>query len=432
MSLEVKKMRAVDLIQKKRDGLALSTQEINWLIEGYAKGTVPDYQMSAMAMAIYFKGMSTQETHDLTMAMVASGDQIDLSPIQGIKTDKHSTGGVGDKVTLILVPLVASFGVPVAKMSGRGLGHTGGTLDKLESIKGYQIERRQADFIKQVQEIGLSVIGQSDNLVKADKLLYALRDVTATVDIIPLIASSVMSKKIAAGADRILLDVTVGDGAFMKTLDDAEKLSRTMVALGREVDRQTIAVITNMSQPLGQAIGNRLEVLEAVQIMQGQGRQDITDFICELAQIMLELADVEKSIKEIREHLVNGQALQKFEEMVAYQGGDIEDIYRPSSAQFVTDIYAETSGYIAELPALEFGLFAMRLGAGRAVKTDALDYETGIVFAKKVGDSIAVGELVAQVYSNQILSEKMITDFKKNVKISKEQMRQNEILKIIR
>lgn len=432
MSLEVKKMRAVDLIQKKRDGLALSTQEINWLIEGYAKGTVPDYQMSAMAMAIYFKGMSTQETHDLTMAMVASGDQIDLSPIQGIKTDKHSTGGVGDKVTLILVPLVASFGVPVAKMSGRGLGHTGGTLDKLESIKGYQIERRQADFIKQVQEIGLSVIGQSDNLVKADKLLYALRDVTATVDIIPLIASSVMSKKIAAGADRILLDVTVGDGAFMKTLDDAEKLSRTMVALGREVDRQTIAVITNMSQPLGQAIGNRLEVLEAVQIMQGQGRQDITDFICELAQIMLELADVEKSIKEIREHLVNGQALQKFEEMVAYQGGDIEDIYRPSSAQFVTDIYAETSGYIAELPALEFGLFAMRLGAGRAVKTDALDYETGIVFAKKVGDSIAAGELVAQVYSNQILSEKMITDFKKNVKISKEQMRQNEILKIIR
>lgn len=432
MSLEVKKMRAVDLIQKKRDGLALSTQEINWLIEGYAKGTVPDYQMSALAMAIYFKGMSTQETHDLTMAMVASGDQIDLSPIQGIKTDKHSTGGVGDKVTLILVPLVASFGVPVAKMSGRGLGHTGGTLDKLESIKGYQIERRQADFIKQVQEIGLSVIGQSDNLVKADKLLYALRDVTATVDIIPLIASSVMSKKIAAGADRILLDVTVGDGAFMKTLDDAEKLSRTMVALGREVDRQTIAVITNMSQPLGQAIGNRLEVLEAVQIMQGQGRQDITDFICELAQIMLELADVEKSIKEIREHLVNGQALQKFEDMVAYQGGDIEDIYRPSSAQFVTDIYAETSGYIAELPALEFGLFAMRLGAGRAVKTDALDYETGIVFAKKVGDSIAVGELVAQVYSNQILSEKMITDFKKNVKISKEQMRQNEILKIIR
>lgn len=432
MSLEVKKMRAVDLIQKKRDGLALSTQEINWLIEAYAKGTVPDYQMSAMAMAIYFKGMSTQETHDLTMAMVASGDQIDLSPIQGIKTDKHSTGGVGDKVTLILVPLVASFGVPVAKMSGRGLGHTGGTLDKLESIKGYQIERRQADFIKQVQEIGLSVIGQSDNLVKADKLLYALRDVTATVDIIPLIASSVMSKKIAAGADRILLDVTVGDGAFMKTLDDAEKLSRTMVALGREVDRQTIAVITNMSQPLGQAIGNRLEVLEAVQIMQGQGRQDITDFICELAQIMLELADVEKSIKEIREHLVNGQALQKFEDMVAYQGGDIEDIYRPSSAQFVTDIYAETSGYIAELPALEFGLFAMRLGAGRAVKTDVLDYETGIVFAKKVGDSIAAGELVAQVYSNQILSEKMITDFKKNVKISKEQMRQNEILKIIR
>ena len=424
-------IRAVDLIQKKRDGHELTTQEINWLIEAYTAGQVPDYQMSAFAMAVYFKGMTNRETHDLTMAMVKSGEQIDLSAIPGIKVDKHSTGGVGDKVTLILVPLVASFGVPVAKMSGRGLGHTGGTLDKLESIKGYHIELSQTDFIKQVQEIGLAVIGQSDNLVKADKMLYALRDVTATVDIIPLIASSIMSKKIAAGADRILLDVTVGDGAFMKTLPEAEILSKTMVALGKEMGRQTIAVITDMSQPLGQAIGNRLEVLEALQIMQGQGRKDLTDFICKLAQLMLELAGKKESLAVIYDHLTKGQALKKFEEMIVCQGGDLTDLYRPSSAEFVTDIIADKEGYIKELPALAFGLMAMRLGAGRAVKTDKLDYETGIVFERKVGDSVQTGDLIARVYSNEKLSENMLTEFKKNVKIDKEELRVNEILRII-
>lgn len=326
-------MRAVDIIQKKRDGLELSSQEIEWLIEGYVAGTVPDYQMSAFAMAVYFKGMTTREISDLTMAMVGTGQQFDLSAISGIKVDKHSTGGVGDKVTLILAPLVASFGVPVAKMSGRSLGHTGGTIDKLESVKGYQVERSQEDFIKQVQEIGVSVIGQSDQLVKADKLLYALRDVTATVDTIPLIASSVMSKKIAAGADSILLDVTVGEGAFMKNLEDARVLARTMVDLGKDVGRRTVAVITDMSQPLGTSIGNRLEILEALEILQGQGREDITEFICELARIMLDLANVEKSISEIREHLTNGAALKKFEEMIAAQGGDLEDLYRPSLAE---------------------------------------------------------------------------------------------------
>lgn len=424
-------MRTVDLIQKKRDGEELSTQEIQWLIEGYVDGTVPDYQMSAFAMAVYFKGMSMRETRDLTMAMVATGEVIDLSAIAGIKTDKHSTGGVGDKVTLILAPLVASFGVPVAKMSGRGLGHTGGTLDKLESIQGYQIERSQEDFIKQVQEIGVSLIGQSDNLVKADKMLYALRDVTATVDIIPLIASSVMSKKIAAGADSILLDVTVGDGAFMKTIEDAEKLSETMVALGKEVGRKTIAVITDMSQPLGQAIGNRLEVLEAIQIMKGQGREDVTHFICELAQLMLELAGVEKTLEEIHEHLVNGKALEKFEALVAAQGGDLQDLYRPSTAKVVTEIKAEESGYIEALPALEFGLFAMRLGAGRAVKTDALDYETGIVFEKKVGEAVESGETIAKVYSQEILDKKLLTEFQKNVKIGRVQLLPKEIIKVI-
>lgn len=424
-------MRAVDLIQKKRDGKELSTQEIEWLISNYAKGDVPDYQMSAFAMAVYFKGMSTRETRDLTMSMVATGDQIDLSAISGVKTDKHSTGGVGDKVTLILAPLVASFGVPVAKMSGRGLGHTGGTLDKLESIKGYNINISQEDFIKQVQDIGLSVIGQSDQLVKADKLLYALRDVTATVDIIPLIASSVMSKKIAAGADSILLDVTVGDGAFMKTLEDAEKLSRLMVDLGKEVERKTIAVITDMSQPVGQAIGNRLEVLEAIQIMQGKGRADVTDFICELGQQMLELAGVSKSLDDIKDHLVSGQALKKFEEMIISQGGDLDDLYRPVNVSHKVEIFAKDSGYVSEIPALEFGLFAMKLGAGRAVKTDPLDYETGIVFDKKVGDKVTSGDRIAVIYSNQELCQNVITEFEKNVKIGVEQIAPKEILEII-
>lgn len=426
-------MRAVDLIQKKRDGQELSSNEIQWLIEGYVAGTVPDYQMSAFAMAVYFQGMTTREISDLTMNMVKTGQEFDLSAIDGVKVDKHSTGGVGDKVTLILAPLVASFDVPVAKMSGRGLGHTGGTIDKLESIKGFQIERSQDEFIKQVQEIGVSVIGQSDQLVKADKLLYALRDVTATVDTIPLIASSVMSKKIAAGADAILLDVTVGEGAFMKTVDEARQLAQTMVNLGKAVGRKTVAVITDMSQPLGRAIGNRLEILEALEILQGKGRQDISHFICELAQIMLSLANVEKTIEEVRQHLENGKALKKFEEMVLAQGGDLEDLYRPVKVDHVVDILAQEDGLIAELPAMEFGLFAMRLGAGRAVKTDALDYETGIVFEKKVGDSVKQGEIVAKVYTNGKISPELVTDFQNyvKIKISDEVIKTREIIEII-
>ena len=424
-------MRAVDLIQKKRDGQELTMAEIKWLVEGYVAGTVPDYQMSAFAMAVYFKGMTTREISDLTMNMVKTGQEFDLSAIEVVKVDKHSTGGVGDKVTLILAPLVASFGVPVAKMSGRGLGHTGGTIDKLESIKGYQVERSQEDFIRQVQDIGVSVIGQSDQLVKADKLLYALRDVTATVDTIPLIASSVMSKKIAAGADAILLDVTVGEGAFMKTVDEARKLAQTMVDLGKAVGRKTVAVITDMSQPLGRAIGNRLEILEAIEILQGKGREDISHFICELAQIMLGLADVEKTIKEIRQHLENGQALAKFEEMVAAQGGDLEDLYRPVKVAHVVEIPAQETGVISALPAMEFGLYAMRLGAGRAVKTDDLDYETGIVFEKKVGDSAQKGEIVAKVYTNGKISSELVTEFQKYVKINDGVQSLREIIDII-
>ena len=424
-------MRAVDLIQKKRDGQELTSNEIKWLVEGYVAGTVPDYQMSAFAMAVYFKGMTTREISDLTMNMVKTGQEFDLSAIDGVKVDKHSTGGVGDKVTLILAPLVASFGVPVAKMSGRGLGHTGGTIDKLESIKGYQVERSQEDFIRQVQDIGVSVIGQSDQLVKADKLLYALRDVTATVDTIPLIASSVMSKKIAAGADAILLDVTVGEGAFMKTVEEARELAQTMVDLGKAVGRKTVAVITDMSQPLGRAIGNRLEILEAIEILQGKGREDISHFICELAQIMLGLANVEKTVEEVRQHLENGQALAKFEEMVAAQGGDLEDLYRPVKVAHVVDILAQESGVISALPAMEFGLYAMRLGAGRAVKTDDLDYETGIVFEKKIGDSVQKGEIVAKVYTNGKISPQLVTEFQKYVKINDRVKRLQEIIEII-
>lgn len=426
-------MRTVDLIEKKRDGGELSTEEITYLINGYVSGAIPDYQIAALAMAIYYQGMSIREIHDLTTEMVVSGEQYDLSEIPGIKVDKHSTGGVGDKVTIILMPLVASFGVPVAKMSGRGLGHTGGTIDKLESIKGYQVERTKEEFIEQVKAIGISLIGQSEHLVKADKLLYALRDVTATVDSIPLIASSVMSKKIAAGADKILLDVTVGQGAFMKNMSDAEKLSETMVALGREVNRETIAVITDMSQPLGKAIGNRLEITEALEIMQGKGREDITDFICELAEILLTLAlaQVDVSQEDIRHHLVGGQALAKFEELIQAQGGDLQDLYRQSSAPVVTEIFADEAGYIEELPAMAFGKFAMQLGAGRAIKTDSLNYETGIVFEKKVGDSVAQGDLVAKVYSQENLNKKLLTEFKKNVIIDKVCKKPTEILKII-
>ena len=424
-------MRAVDLIQKKRDGQELTSNEIKWLVEGYVAGTVPDYQMSAFAMAVYFKGMTTREISDLTMNMVKTGQEFDLSAIDGVKVDKHSTGGVGDKVTLILAPLVASFGVSVAKMSGRGLGHTGGTIDKLESIKGYQVERSQEDFIRQVQDIGVSVIGQSDQLVKADKLLYALRDVTATVDTIPLIASSVMSKKIAAGADAILLDVTVGEGAFMKTVDEARELAQTMVDLGKAVGRKTVAVITDMSQPLGRAIGNRLEILEAIEILQGKGREDISHFICELAQIMLGLADVEKTIEEIRQHLENGQALAKFEEMVTAQGGDLEDLYRPVKVAHVVEIPAQDTGVISALPAMEFGLYAMRLGAGRAIKSDDLDYETGIVFEKKVGDSVQKGEIVAKVYTNGKISSELVTEFQKYVKINDGVQSLREIIEII-
>ncbi|GBG96387.1 pyrimidine-nucleoside phosphorylase [Lactococcus termiticola] len=424
--------RMVDLIQKKRDGKAFAKEEIEWMISGYAKGTVPDYQMSALAMAIYFQGMTTEETAALTMAMVATGKQLDLSAIPGVKVDKHSTGGVGDKVTLILAPLVASFGVPVAKMSGRGLGHTGGTLDKLESIPGFKIEKTEEDFIRQVQETGLAVIGQSDDLVKADKLLYALRDVTATVDIIPLIASSVMSKKIAAGADAILLDVTVGDGAFMKNIEDARVLARTMVDLGKSVGRQTIAVLTNMSQPLGHAVGNRNEITEAVNTLDGKGSPAFREFIAELAQLMLSLAGQEKSIPEILEHLDNGKARAKFDEMVLAQGGRTDGLTEALKADYQAEVKAEADGFISAEKAMAIGVLAMKLGAGRATKADSIDFEAGIYLEKKVGDLVQTGDVIARLYSNKPITDELMAEAKAAIELSDEASSHKEILEVIR
>ena len=429
-------MRMIDIIQKKRDGLALTKAETTWLIDQYATGQIPDYQMSAWAMAVYFQGMTKEEIADLTMAMVATGEQIDLSEIPGVKVDKHSTGGVGDKVTLILAPLVASFGISVAKMSGRGLGHTGGTIDKLESIHGFQVERSQADFVQQVKDIGISVIGQSDNLVKADKLLYALRDVTATVDIIPLIASSIMSKKIAAGSDAILLDVTVGSGAFMKNLTDARLLAQTMVDLGNAVGRKTVAVITDMRQPLGATIGNRLEIAESLTVLQGGGSPELRQFIAELAQIMLGLAGVEKSVDAILENLSNGTALDKFKQMIQAQDGDLEELLASPEHEtvFSKTVVSRQAGYVTSFDALTAGLLAMRAGAGRAVKSDVLDLDAGLRIFKKIGDRVESGEPLFEILYNKadFDAEKESQVLLDAINISDEKIEIKEIVEIIK
>ncbi|MFZ2211470.1 MAG: pyrimidine-nucleoside phosphorylase, partial [Lactococcus raffinolactis] len=402
----------------------------------YATGQIPDYQMSAWAMAVYFQGMTKEEIADLTMAMVATGEQIDLSEIPGVKVDKHSTGGVGDKVTLILAPLVASFGISVAKMSGRGLGHTGGTIDKLESIHGFQVERTQADFVQQVKDIGISVIGQSDNLVKADKLLYALRDVTATVDIIPLIASSIMSKKIAAGSDAILLDVTVGSGAFMKNLTDARLLAQTMVDLGNAVGRKTVAVITDMRQPLGATIGNRLEIAESLTVLQGGGSPELRQFIAELAQIMLGLAGVEKSVDAILENLSNGTALDKFKQMIQAQDGDLEELLASPEHEtvFSKTVVSRQAGYVTSFDALTAGLLAMRAGAGRAVKSDVLDLDAGLRIFKKIGDRVESGEPLFEILYNKadFDAEKESQVLLDAISISDEKIEIKEIVEIIK
>ena len=401
-------MRMVDIIEKKRDGHELTTAEINFFIEGYTKGEIPDYQASALAMAIFFQDMTDRERADLTRAMVESGDTIDLSAIDGVKVDKHSTGGVGDTTTLVLAPLVASLGVPVAKMSGRGLGHTGGTIDKLESIAGFHVELTREQFIDLVNRDKVAVIGQSGNLTPADKKLYALRDVTGTVNSIPLIASSIMSKKIAAGADAIVLDVKTGDGAFMKTQEDAEKLAHAMVRIGNHVGRKTIAIISDMSQPLGFAIGNALEVKEAIETLQGKGPKDLTELVLTLGSQMVILAGKAKTSEEAKEMLLDaihsGKALAKFKEFLANQGGDasiVDDLTKLPQAKYKIELPAKQSGYISRMVADEIGVASMILGAGRATKEDVIDLAVGLVLHKKVGDKVAEGESLLTIYSNR-------------------------------
>lgn len=401
-------MRMVDIIEKKRDGQELTTAEINFFIEGYTKGEIPDYQASALAMAIYFQDMNDRERADLTRAMVESGDTIDLSAIDGVKVDKHSTGGVGDTTTLVLAPLVASLGVPVAKMSGRGLGHTGGTIDKLESIAGFHVELTREQFIDLVNRDKVAVIGQSGNLTPADKKLYALRDVTGTVNSIPLIASSIMSKKIAAGADAIVLDVKTGDGAFMKTQEDAEELAHAMVRIGNHVGRKTIAIISDMSQPLGFAIGNALEVKESIETLQGKGPKDLTELVLTLGSQMVILAGKAKTSEEAKEMLLDaihsGKALAKFKEFLANQGGDasiVDDLTKLPQAKYKIELPAKQSGYISRMVADEIGVASMILGAGRATKEDVIDLAVGLVLHKKVGDKVEEGESILTIYSNR-------------------------------
>ncbi|MES5956550.1 MULTISPECIES: pyrimidine-nucleoside phosphorylase [Bacillus] len=420
-------MRMVDLIAKKRDGHALTTEEINFIVEGYTNGDIPDYQVSSLAMAIFFQDMNDQERADLTMAMVNSGDTIDLSAIEGVKVDKHSTGGVGDTTTLVLGPLVAALGVPVAKMSGRGLGHTGGTIDKLEAVPGFHVEIENAEFMRLVNENKIAVIGQSGNLTPADKKLYALRDVTATVNSIPLIASSIMSKKIAAGADAIVLDVKTGAGAFMKTDEDAKRLAEAMVRIGNNVGRNTMAVISDMSQPLGEAIGNALEVQEAIDTLQGKGPKDLEELCLTLGSQMVYLAGQASSLEDAREKLIevmnNGKALESFKTFLSAQGGDASVVDDPSKlpqAQFKIEVEAKEDGYVSEIVADEIGTAAMLLGAGRATKESEIDLAVGLMLRKKVGDSVKKGESLVTIYANRENVEDVKAKIYENMKISKE------------
>ena len=399
-------MRMVDLIEKKRDGEPLSKGEIGFIIDGYAHGDIPDYQMAAWAMAVFFRGMSPEETAELTLAMAQSGDQLDLSGLGGRFVDKHSTGGVGDKTTLLLGPMVASCGVPIAKMSGRGLGHTGGTIDKLSSVPGFQVELSRDKFLAQVKKIGLSIIAQTGNLVPADKKLYALRDVTATVSSIPLIASSVMSKKIAAGAQGIVLDVKYGSGAFMKTLQEARVLATTMVNIGNTLGRQTIAVVSNMNQPLGRAVGNSLEILEVADALQGKGPYDLMKVSLELGAWMLVAGDAAPNVGAgkacLRQSLESGAAWKKFLSFLTEQGGDAQAVAdrRLKITPWNCPILAKKSGYVQLFDAQRIGILAMALGAGRVTKESPIDLGAGVVLAKKAGEWVEAGEPLLQLYGS--------------------------------
>lgn len=400
-------MRMYDLIMKKRKGEELTKEEINFFVDGFTKGEIPDYQASAMLMAIFFNKMNKRETADLTNAMVESGDKIDLSNIKGVKVDKHSTGGVGDKTSICLTTLVASLGIPVAKMSGRGLGHTGGTIDKLETFNGFSVELTEEQFMENVNKINIAIMGQSGNLVPADKKLYALRDVTATVDNMSLIASSIMSKKLASGADAIVLDVKVGDGAFMKTPETAKELAQEMVDIGKHLGRETIGVISDMDQPLGYAIGNSLEVIEAIELLKGNGPKDLLELTLTIGSNMLLCAKMAESEEEARkmlmENIENGKGLEKLKDFVKAQGGDItpiDDYSKFPQAKYVEKVTSPVDGYITKIHAEAFGLIAMELGAGRATKESEIDLAVGIVLNKKRGEKVNKGDVLAYIHSN--------------------------------
>src|SRR5690625_1975484 len=411
-------MRMVDLIAKKRDGEVLTKEEIDFFINGYTNDNIPDYQVSSLMMALFFRDMTEDERADLTMAMVRSGDEIDLSSIEGIKVDKHSTGGVGDTTTLVLAPLVAALDVPVAKMSGRGLGHTGGTIDKLEAVEGFHVEITEREFADIVNRDKVAVIGQSGNLTPADKKLYALRDVTATVNSIPLTASSIMSKKIAAGADAIVLDVKTGDGAFMKSEEDAVELARAMVSIGNNVGRKTMAIISSMEEPLGHAIGNALEVKEAIETLRGEGPEDLTALCMELGAQMTVLGGKAKTLDEAKEKLHqvidDGSALEKFKVFLSNQGGDAsvaDDVSKLPQAKYQIEVKAENSGYVEEIAAEELGVASAMLGAGRQTKDDIIDLAVGLMLEKKIGDRVDEGETLAVIHSNR----KDVEDVKRKI-----------------
>ena len=430
-------MRMYDLILKKRQGNTLTKEEIQWMIREYTDGKIPDYQMSAMMMAVCFQGLDKEETYELTMAMAQSGEMLDLSGIEGVKVDKHSTGGVGDKTSLALTPIVASLGIPVAKMSGRGLGHTGGTIDKLESIPGFSTQLTDEQFEEQVNTIGVSIMGQTKDLAPADKLLYALRDVTATVDQISLIASSIMSKKLAAGADAILLDVKTGSGAFMKEESEAVKLAQEMVDIGKSAGRKMTAVITNMDEPLGMAVGNILEVKEAIDTLKGNGPKDFTELVETLASHMLILGGIAEKFDEalsmVRGAVRDGKALDKFKQFVSAQGGDTRYIDHPElfeQAHIIEEIRSEQDGFVERINAQEIGICSLILGGGRETKDSQIDPAVGLVFSKKVADPVKKGDLLATIYGNDEEKVKQaVKHFKENFHIAKDQPDKPQMIK---
>ncbi|WP_027121582.1 thymidine phosphorylase [Mycoplasma leonicaptivi] len=417
-------MRVVDIIEKKKRKQELSDEEIKFLISSYVSGNVPDYQMSAFLMTVLFNSMNSREIATMTKYMMYSGDVIDLSEIPGIKVDKHSTGGIGDKTTLAVAPIVAACGAPVAKMSGRGLAQTGGTIDKLESIPGFTVELSEKDFIKQVKEHWIAVIGQSSKLVPADKKLYALRDVTATVDSIPLIASSIMSKKLATGSNAILLDVKCGNGAFMKDLESARELAKTMISIGKELQVDVRAEITNMSRPIGREIGNKNEVLEAIKTLQGEGPEDFNELVYSSCATILEQAKIVKThqegIEKIQEVIKNGKALEKFYEFVKLQNGDVEALKADNfwNPKYQIKVLSETEGYLEIFDSLTFGLVSMKLGAGRQTKEDSIDNEAGITLNKKTNEFVKKGDILFTLSSSNPINNELLIELKNGYKVN--------------